>query len=67
MCLRIETTKNNFPFVPNGKLIILGVPILQHITVVLFVKMAEKLKGISELQIREGIKDNLKIFFLFLK
>ena len=23
----------NFPFVPNGKLIILGVPILKHITV----------------------------------
>ena len=34
MCLNIGTPKIlNFPFVPNGKLIILGVPILKHFTV----------------------------------
>ena len=34
--LNIGTPKIlNFPFVPNGKLIILGVPILKHITVTL--------------------------------
>ena len=34
MCLSIGTPKIlNFPFVPNGKLSILGVPILKHITV----------------------------------
>ena len=32
MCLRIGTPKTiNFPFVPNGKLNILGVPIFTHI------------------------------------
>ena len=31
-CLNIGTPKNiNFPFVPNGKLMILGVQILEHI------------------------------------
>ena len=31
MCLNIGTPKNiNFPFGTNGKLITLGVPILQH-------------------------------------
>ena len=33
-CLYIGTPKTiNFPFVPNGKLMILGVPILEHITI----------------------------------
>ena len=31
-CLNIGTPKTiNFPFVPNGKLMILGVPIFEHI------------------------------------
>ena len=31
-CLNIGTPKAiNFPFVPNGKLMILGVPIFEHI------------------------------------
>ena len=34
MCFSIGTPKIiNFPFVPNGKLIILGVPQFRHITV----------------------------------
>ena len=33
-CLNIGTPKTiNFPFVPNGKLMILGVPIFEHIIV----------------------------------
>ena len=33
-CLNIGTTKtNNFPFVPNGKLQVFGVPIFKHIRV----------------------------------
>ena len=36
MCLSIGTPKIlNFPFVTNGKFIILGVPILKHFTVYL--------------------------------
>ena len=35
MCPNFGTPKNNkFPFGTNGKFIILGVPILKHITVV---------------------------------
>ena len=34
MCLNIRTPKNiNFPFETNGKLMILGVPILKHFRV----------------------------------
>ena len=37
MCLNIGTPKNiNFSFETNGKLMALGVPILKHIRVVLF-------------------------------
>ena len=33
-CLCIGTPKTiNFPFVPNGKLIVLGVPIFEHIII----------------------------------
>ena len=33
-CLNIGTPKTiNFPFVPNGKLMILGVPIFEHIII----------------------------------
>ena len=33
-CLNIGTSKTfNFPFVPNGKLMILGVPIFKHIII----------------------------------
>ena len=33
MCLNIGTPKTiNFPFGTNGKIIVLGVPILKHIT-----------------------------------
>ena len=33
-CLSIGTPKtSNFPFVPNGKLLVLGVPIFKHIRV----------------------------------
>ena len=33
-CLSIETPKTfNFPFVPNGKLVVLGVPIFEHIII----------------------------------
>ena len=34
MCLNIGTPKTiNFPFVPNGKLMILGVPIFEHMII----------------------------------
>ena len=34
MCLSVGTPKTiNFPFVPNGKLMVVGVPILKHIRV----------------------------------
>ena len=37
-CLSIGTLKIiNFPFVPNGKLMVLGVPIFEHIIIRLFV------------------------------
>ena len=33
-CLNIGTPKTiNFPFVPNGKLMVLGVPIFKHIII----------------------------------
>ena len=33
-CLSIGTPKTiNFPFVPNGKLMVLGVPIFEHIII----------------------------------
>ena len=33
-CLSIGTPKTiNFPFVPNGKLMVLGVPIFEHIKI----------------------------------
>ena len=36
MCLNIGTPKTiNFPFVPNGKFMVLGVPILKHKRVIL--------------------------------
>ena len=36
MCLSIGTLKTiNFPFVPNGKLMVLSVPIIKHIKVVM--------------------------------
>ena len=38
MCLIIGTPKNiNFPFETNGKLMILGVPVLKHFKVTLYV------------------------------
>ena len=34
MCLNIGTPKTiNFPFVPNGKLMVLDVPIFEHIII----------------------------------
>ena len=39
ICINIGTPKAvNFPFVPDRRLIILGVPIIRHIRVVLFLK-----------------------------
>ena len=38
----------NFPFGTNGKLIILGVPILKHITVVLLLNSLDKKKQQQE-------------------
>ena len=33
-CLSIETPKTiNFPFVPNGKFMAIGVPIFEHIVI----------------------------------
>ena len=33
-CLSIGTHKTiNFPFVPNGKLVVLGVPVFEHIII----------------------------------
>ena len=39
MCLSIRTSKiMNFPYVPNGKLMVLGVPIFKHIRASTFMK-----------------------------
>ena len=44
----------NFPFGTNGKLIILGVPILKHITIYSFAIHLSK----TVFQIKGGNKDN---------
>ena len=56
----------NFPFETNGKLMILGIPILKHFRVNKQNSVCTRKKTNAELQIRGGMRIILRYFFLFL-